>query len=184
LLAWLNTQQPSEGWGQFLLANNTEDWSKVVLAGHSQGGGHVGVLAKTAALSRAVYFSSPDDWNVSADTPATWTANRPNVTPASQQYVFGSDADTLVPNAHAFAHWNNLGLYKPASGPVLVDGSNPPFSDTHQLRTSEPYNPASTALTQSLKNHGITVVDVSTPVDSGGRPLFDSNGVWAYLCFQ
>ena len=68
-----------------------------MLAGHSQGGGHVGVLAKTVALSRAVYFSSPDDWHAPTDMPANCT---------------------------------------------------------------------------------------STPVDSAGKPLFDSNGVWAYLCFQ
>lgn len=184
LLVWLNTNHATEGWGQFLLANDTVDWSKVVLAGHSQGGGHVGVLAKTVALSRAVYFSSPDDWNASTDTPANWTVTRPNVTPSNQQYGFGSDSDSLVPNAHAFAHWDRLGLYKPASGPVLVDGSNSPFSDSHQLRTSQPYNPASTAPTPGLRNHGITVVDTSTPLDGTGKPLFDTNGVWAYLCLQ
>jgi hypothetical protein len=184
LLVWLNTNYAAEGWGQFLLDNNTVDWSKVVLAGHSQGGGHVGVLAKTVALSRAVYFSSPEDWYASSSTPANWTATRPNVTPSSKQYGLGSDSDTLVPNAHAFTHWDNLGLHKPVSGPVLVDGSNSLFSGSHQLYTSLPYNPTSTALTPSLKNHGITVVDTSTPLDGTGKPLFDTNGVWAYLCFQ
>ena len=96
----------------------------------------------------------------------------------------GSDNDTLVANAHAFAHWDGLGLYKPASGPVLVDGTTSPFSDSHQLRTMQQYNPASTAPTPGLRDHGVTVVDTSTPVDSAGKPLFDSNGVWAYLCFQ
>jgi len=184
LLLWLKNNHPSEGWGLFLLGNETVDWSKVVLAGHSQGGGHVGVLAKTVALGRAVYFSSPDDWQASTNTPARWTLTRPNVTPASQQYGFGSDFDTLVPNDHTYAHWNNLGLYKPASGPVLVDGGDSPFSDSHQLHTSRPYNPASTAGTQALRNHGITVVDTSTPIDGNGRPLFDTNGVWEYLCFR
>jgi len=184
LLVWLKTNHSTEGWGQFLLANDTIDWSKVVLAGHSQGGGHVGVLAKTVALSRAIYFSSPDDWRTTTDAPANWTATRPNVTPSSQQYGFGSDNDTLVPNAHAFAHWDGLGLYKPASGPVLVDATTSPFSDSHQLRTMQQYNPASTAPTPGLRHHGVTVVDTSTPVDGAGKPLFDSNGVWAYLCFQ
>jgi len=32
--------------------------------------------------------------------------------------------------------------------------------------------------------HGVTVVDTSTPLDTGGKPLFDTNGVWAYLCFE
>ena len=184
MLLWLKTNHASEGWGQFLLANDTVDWSKVVLAGHSQGGGHVGVLAKTVALSRAVYFSSPDDWHAPTDMPANWTVTRPNVTPSNQQYGFGSDNDTLVPNAHAFAHWDGLGLYKPASGPVLVDGTTSPFSDSHRFRTMQQYNPASTAPTPGLRDHGVTVVDTATPVDSAGKPLFDSNGVWAYLCFQ
>jgi hypothetical protein len=47
-----------------------------------------------------------------------------------------------------------------------------------------PTVPASTALTPALKNHGVTVVDTSTPLDGTGKPLFDTNGVWDYLCFQ
>lgn len=183
LLGWLHATYPAEGWGQYLLADNTVDWSKVILAGHSQGGGHVGVLAKSVALARAVYFSSPEDWNDLADRPATWMALRPNVTPASAQYGFGADADPLVPNAHAFANWDNLGLAKPASGPVSVDGSSAPFGNARQLRTAQTFNPASTALTLALRQHGITVVDTSTPLDASGKPLFDSNGVWAYLCY-
>jgi hypothetical protein len=66
---------------------------------------------------------------------------------------------------------------------VLVDGGTPPFGGAQQLRTTLPFNPASTALSASLKHHGVTVVDTSTPLDASGRPLFDTNGVWAYLCF-
>ena len=180
LVVWMNQNYPTEGWGQFLLGDGTVDWSKVVLAGHSQGGGYVGVMAKTVLLDRAIYFSSPDDWNALADQPAEWTL-RPNVTPADRQFGFGSDADTLVPNDHAFAIWDNLGLPRPASGPVLIDNARAPYSSSHQLHTALPYNPASTAFTTGLKNHGITVVDASTPVDGSGQPLFATNGLWAYL---
>ena len=184
LLSWLSARYPAEGWGQFLRADETVDWSRVVLAGHSQGGGHVGVLAKTVALSRAVYFSAPEDWNERTNRPAIWTAARPNVTAASVQFGFGSDQDTLVPNAHAFAHWDGLGLARPGAGPVLVDGAAAPFLASRQLRTSLSPNPASTAITAALRFHGVTVVDTSTPVDAAGKPLFDANGVWEYLCFQ
>jgi hypothetical protein len=184
LLVWLRANHPAENWGQFLATDDTVDWSKVVLAGHSQGGGHVGVLAKTVSLSRAVYFSSPEDWNETTDQPANWTAGRTNFTPASLQYGFGADSDTLVPNTHAFAHWDGLGMSKPVSGPVLFNDGATPTSGSRQFRTSLSFNPASTALTVALKNHGITVVDVSTPLDGNGRPLFDTNGVWDYLCFQ
>jgi hypothetical protein len=162
LLKWLANNQSAEGWGQFLRVDGTVDWSKVVLAGHSQGGGHVGVLAKTVSLSRAVYFSAPEDWNELANLPAGWIAARPNVTAATLQFGFGSDLDTLVP----------------------VDGAAAPFFNSHQLRTSLSFNPASTAPTSALRFHGVTVVDTSTPIDAKGRPLFDINGVWKYLCFQ
>lgn len=69
----------------------------------------------------------------------------------------------------------------PASGPVLVDTANAPYASSHQLRTALPYNPASTAPSAALKNHVITVMDASTPVDLGGTPIFSTNGVWAYL---
>ena len=106
------------------------------------------------------------------------------MTPADRQFGFGSDNDTLVPNSHAFAHWTGLGLSTPTGGPVLVDNGAAPYSGSQQLRTNLPPNPASTALSQALKNHGVTVVDTSTPLNVDGKPLFDTNGVWAYLCFQ
>ena len=181
LLVYMDANFPGEGWGQFLLPDSTVDWSKVVLAGHSQGGGHVGVMAKTVGLARAVYFSSPDDWNDLTNQPADWTVSKPNVTPASRQYGFGSDADALVPNSHAFAIWDNLGLWTPPTGPVLVEGSGMPFAGSHQLHTALPHNPASSAVLTALKNHGVTVVDTSTPLDGNGKPVFSTDGVWAYL---
>ena len=181
LLLSMQSNHPDEGWGQFLLSDDTVDWSKVVLAGHSQGGGHAAVMAKTVSLSRAVYFSAPADWNNLTDQPADWTLSKPNVTPASRQYGFGSDSDRLVPNADAFAIWDNLGLAEPASGPVLVDTASAPYAGSHQLRTALTFNPASTAPGTLLKNHGITVVDASTPVNASGTPIFSTNGVWAYL---
>ena len=126
LLVHLNSNYPSEGWGQFLNTDSSVNWSRLIVAGHSQGGGHVGVLAKTFVLSRAVYFASPDDWVNSSDTPASWSS-KPNVTPTSQQYGFGSDRDLLVPNPHAFAHWDKIGMTKPSTGAVLVESSNVPF---------------------------------------------------------
>ena len=183
-LVWLKNNHPTEGWGQFLLSDNTVNWSSVVISGHSQGGGHAGILVKRVALSRACYFSAPEDWNETADRPANWTSTRVNLTPADRQFGFGSDNDTLVPNSHAFAHWTGLGLSTPTGGPVLVDNGAAPYSGSQQLRTNLPPNPASTALSQALKNHGVTVVDTSTPLNVDGKPLFDTNGVWAYLCFQ
>ena len=38
-LEYLNRNFPDQGWGVYLRGDGTVDWSKVVLSGHSQGGG-------------------------------------------------------------------------------------------------------------------------------------------------
>ena len=171
LLAYLHAQHPVEGWGQFLVAG-TIDWSRVTLAGHSQGGGHVGVLAKLVALDRAVYFSSPADWRQVADAPATWLS-RPNVTAASRQYAFIHEQDQLVSASQARANWVALGL--DPFGPVTnVDGASAPFGGSHRLTTQ-----AAPLLAGSY--HGATVVDAATPRTPSGGSLFEP--VWVYLAF-
>ena len=171
LLAYLAGRFPSEGWGAFLSGGRV-DWTRVTLAGHSQGGGHVGVLAKLVALDRAVYFSAPADWRRVADVPATWLA-RPNVTPASRQYGFIHEDDQLVPVAQARANWLALGLgaFGAVSG---VDGAAAPYGTSHQLTTR-----AAPLLAGSF--HGATVVDAATPRTAAGTPVFEP--VWAYLAF-
>jgi hypothetical protein len=169
LLRYLQTQYPTEGWGQFLVSGAI-DWSRVSLAGHSQGGGHVGVLAKLVALDRAVYFSSPADWRQVSDAPATWLS-RPNVTAASLQYAFIHEQDQLVPVAQARANWIALGL--DALGVVTsIDGAAAPFGGSHQLTTR-----AVPLLAGSY--HGASVVDAATPRAASGAPLFEA--VWTYL---
>ena len=169
LLAYLQAQYPAEAWGRYLVGGNV-DWSRVTVAGHSQGGGHVGVLAKLVSLNRAVYFSSPADWRQTANSPAAWLA-RPNVTPASRQFAFIHEQDQLVPVAQARANWIALGLG--AFGAVTtVDGASAPFGASHQLLTR-----ATPLLAGSF--HGATVVDAATPRAADGSPLFAA--VWGYL---
>lgn len=171
LLQYLHTQYPSEGWGQYL-ANGRIDWSRVTLAGHSQGGGHAAVLAKLVSLDRAVYFSSPADWRQVADVPATWLS-RTNVTPASRQYAFIHEQDQLVPVAHALANWSVLGL-DAFGAATRIDSGTAPYGGSHRLTTL-----ATPLLAGSY--HGSTVVDAATPRTSGGAPLFEP--VWVYLAF-
>ena len=174
-LTYLNTTYPGEGWGQYLAANGTVDWSKLVVAGHSQGGGHAGVMAKLYAMQRAVYFSAPADWNVIANQPAAWMSGEPNVTPASRQFAFGNVDDTLVPYAEVRQNWAALGI---AGAPGSVD-ANPggPFA-TNLLTTANPGRSGAAA----SPTHGSTVLDAATPLDAAGGPAFSA--VWAHLCFQ
>ena len=177
LIAYLHALAPGEGWDRFL-ANGEPDWSRITVAGHSQGGGHAGYLTKLVSLDRAVYFSSPADWRNDVNQPATWLTAMAAVTPASRQYGFEHVDDNLVPYTIATANWRALGL--DAFGAVAsVDGAASPYGGSHQLSTNAtPFNGSGIVISPT---HGATVADESTPRTGAGTPLFDP--VWAYLVF-
>ena len=175
-LNYLNAQHPEEGWEKFLLGGSV-DWSKVVIAGHSQGGGHAGVIAKLFSVDRAVYFASPADWDLRTDRPAGWEAAA-GATPASRQWGFAHLQDSLVPWNQLSVIWQTMGLTSSA-GAVSVDSStSSTYSSSHTLTTNAtPRNGAA-----ADPDHGATVLDSVTPLKSDGTPLFDA--VWAYLAFR
>ena len=174
LLVYLNATYPKEGWGQFLDAQQTPVWAQLNVAGHSQGGGHAGVLAKMYSLNRAAYFSSPADWRNAVNAPASWMSRASN-TPPSRQYGFSHLRDPLVPWANVVPIWRALQL-DTLGAPVSVDGTASPFGGTHQLSTdATPGSGLSTAA------HGATVYDISVPKNPDGSPVFAP--VWSYLLF-
>jgi hypothetical protein len=171
LVEYLDRQYPTEGWGQYLTSGAIA-WSKVVISGHSQGGGHAGVLTKLYAMSRACYFSSPADWRLVAKEPAAWTF-RANVTDVSQQFGFTHVEDQLVPYVHLRDIWEAMGLGA-FGAPVNADTRFPPYDSSHQLTTT-----ATPVLDGSY--HGSTVVDAATPKTAQGAAVFEP--IWTYLCF-
>ena len=62
-LAALHRGDPSGGWDAFFdptMAATPEAgirWSNVIVSGHSQGGGHAALIARTHAVQRAITFS-------------------------------------------------------------------------------------------------------------------------------
>lgn len=175
LLVHMNQSFPAEGWGQFLSAGAV-DWSKVTVSGHSQGGGHAGVMAKNLALDRVVYFASPADWSTTADAPAPWTS-RPNLTAASRQFGLTHVSDPLVPVTRLAAIWRNLGLE--AFGPaVQAELSSAPYAGTHMLSTR--LTPDTSGLSAS-PFHGAPVLDDATPKAADGSAVLAP--AWIYLAF-
>jgi hypothetical protein len=172
-LAYLHATYPDEGWGQYV-SGGTVDWSKLVVAGHSQGGGHAGLMAKLFTMHRAVYFSSPADF---AGAPAAWMS-LPNATPASRQYGFGNVRDPAVTYDKLQANWSALGITS-LGAPASVDtNTNGPFT-SNLLTTSMDGRGGGVVLSPE---HGSTVIDAATPLASDGTPLFDA--VWNHLCFR
>ncbi len=173
LLTYLHAQNPTEGWGQYLVAGQP-NWTRIRVAGHSQGGGHAGYIAKLYAVDRAVYFSSPGDWRNGASQPATWIVT-PGATTAARQYGFTHVQDPLVPLAIATSVWQALGLSGP---PTTVDGASAPYMGSHQLTTNAAPNQAGSG---GSPFHGAPVVDSQVPLTPSGAPLFEP--VWIQQCF-
>jgi hypothetical protein len=168
LLAYLQATYPSEGWGEFLKGGET-DWSKVTAAGHSQGAGHVALLAKRHAMARAVIISGVADLDRSG-RPAPWLS-RKNLTPVDRQYGFTNVEDGVVTFPIAAASWRAIGLKGPMTS---VDGAKPDFGGSHMLSTAT--HPVSGS------NHHVVMVDDRTlPREPDGTPVYKP--VWDFLIF-
>jgi hypothetical protein len=142
------------GWNQYLLGADAVDWSRVTIAGHSQGGGHAAFIARDHAVHRAVLFAATE--------PAEWTDDR-LATDVDRIYGFvHSDDDVFRPVSRS---WSKLGL---PSDPVDVDATSFPFDGAHQLVTS----------VRSDQPHGAVAVDFFTPM-VGEQPLYAD--VWCHV---
>lgn len=177
LLTYLSTTFPNEGWGQYLTGGQP-NWSLITVAGHSQGAGHAGFLAKLQSLDRAVMFSGTGDTGQAPGSAAVWLS-RPNVTPASRQYGFTHTADNLIPLSLVTRNWGVIGL-DAFGAPVSVDSVASPYGNARQLTTSAPPNPATPATVESA-THSSPVVDVATPLTAQGQLAYLP--VWTYLAF-
>lgn len=177
LLANLAARFPNEGWGQYLVGGRV-NWALVTVAGHSQGAGHAGFLAKLELLDRTVMFSGPGDTGTTAGSPASWLSF-PNVTPLSRQYGFTHVGDTLAAFSTVSSNWATIGLGSQGAL-TSVDGASAPFGNSHQLTTNAAPNPNPTGPSAS-PTHGAPVVDAVTPLTAQGTPLFEP--VWIYLAF-
>ncbi len=168
-LTALAAQYPAEGWGQYLAAG-VPRWDRVVISGHSQGGGHAALMARDRLMARVCMFASPKDTSSFFNAPAAWQTTV-HVTPTDRYYGFNHQQDS---QATTLRNWAALGLAS-LGAPVDVDVNAPPYAASHQLTTNAV--PASAGA-----YHGSVVVDRNTPLGADGAPLFKP--VWSQMCFQ
>ncbi len=169
LLLHLQKTFPNQGWEQFL-TNQQSDWTKMVLAGHSQGGGHAIFISTLKPVLRAIGFAAPNDYSEYFNQPAPWTG-MPSVTPPTAQYVFLNLQDDVVPFEQQYASCKNLGLTT-AGDSISVDRDTVNFTSSHILYT------------QRTKaglggNHSLMIRDANTPLDADDLPIFLPE--WKYL---
>lgn len=131
LVQWLAAQRADENWAQFLDASGAIVWSKVVLAGHSQGGAHASLMAQDHAVARVVMTGAPKDYSQALRRPAAWY--RAGLTPAKRQFAFVHERDAQgCTFAEQLENFRAAGLAPVAS----VDGAEAPFGGAHALTTA------------------------------------------------
>jgi hypothetical protein len=86
LLVYLDKQDPDGGWGEFVV-DGQPVWSRMVLAGHSQGSGHAAYIAKMYEVGKVLMFSGPQDYLAKLGRSAPWQS-LPSATPQSRYYAF------------------------------------------------------------------------------------------------
>ncbi|MGH7595205.1 MAG: T9SS type A sorting domain-containing protein [bacterium] len=173
LLAHLPSRAPNAGWAQFLENDSTIIWSSIIVSGHSQGGGHAGIIGRYHRVARVIMFAAMD-YNGPERKPANWIAvpdSTPNATPAERFYGFSHQRDGLVNFAILSALiWPAYGMN--AFGPVVnVDTAARPYSNTHSL-TSNLNSPTN-------NYHGCVAGDRHLALQPDGTPVYKP--VWEYL---
>lgn len=86
MLLYLAQHDTAGAWSQFLKSNEP-DWSRIVVAGHSQGSGHAAYIAKMFRVARVLMFSGPQDYMDSYNRPAPWLYDS-SATPPTSFFAF------------------------------------------------------------------------------------------------
>lgn len=168
LLSYLIVQQPDRGWDRFLVSGQIQ-WDRIIIAGHSQGGGHAALIGKLNRVRRVAMFAAPADFNETLGQASPWLA-QPSLTANSAYVGFDHRLDPLV---RFTPTWAALGL--PTYGPqVTIDQATSPYQCTRQLVTNISVPTGATA----TQIHNVVAVDGVTPV-TNGTP--DYTPVWAYM---
>ncbi|MEO0984296.1 MAG: hypothetical protein AAFY20_01980 [Cyanobacteria bacterium J06639_14] len=167
LLRYLHEQNPEQGWSSYLQGDAVQ-WGAIVVAGHSQGGGHAALIGKHHPVAKVVMLAAPADYSRTLKTPAPWLA-QPGVTPPERYYGF---VHTQDPGSDRIQQAWQLLRMAPQEAPTYVDTQVPPYNCAHQLITAA--DPAIRG-----KFHGSVATDRTTPKLPDGTPLFQD--VWQYL---
>jgi hypothetical protein len=170
LLTYMRDQFPDDGWEQFLLNDTTIKWSKIVVSGHSQGGGHAGIIGRYHPVVRVVMFAAMD-FNGRTNSPANWIAlpdTTPNASSRDKFWGFSHQRDESVNFSLLSTRiWPAYGMDQ--YGAIAnVDVTNPPYGNTHSL----------TSNIDCENFHGCIVADARL-VRKNGVPIYKP--VWEYL---
>jgi hypothetical protein len=170
LLKYLRTNYPAENWQQYLTNDSVIVWDKIVVSGHSQGGGYAGLIGKLYEVAGVVMFAAMD-WLVFLNRNADWITT-PGQTPASRLYGFTHYRDSSVEINKQITTWRNYGMF--AFGALVnVDTTSSPFANSHTFTTFLP------AAFDTTNFHNSVAVSAYTPLAANGTPVYAP--LWQYM---
>lgn len=171
LLIYMQQVDAAGNWSQYLDANNQIRWDRIVVAGHSQGGGHAGIIGKNKRVVRAIMFAAMDFSGI-RNSPANWIL-APGITPNADFFGFSHQQDESVNYTTLSTRiWPAYGMDAFGS-PVNVDSVGEPYNNAHSLNSDFANIPSGS------NYHGAIIVDGRFPVDQNGVPIYEP--VWRYL---
>jgi hypothetical protein len=148
LLVYLVKTDPDGGWDEFV-AGGQPVWSRIVVAGHSQGSGHAAYIGKMFQVDKVLMFSGPQDYLDDLDEPAPWQS-RPSATPPSRFFAFLNENDPFNVH-HQIANCAALmGVAKP--GTLMVEPGQAIHGDYQILINSETEHPHGSTLLPEFEN--------------------------------
>ena len=172
IIQYLDGKYPAENWGQYLDAQTNIVWPQIVIAGHSQGAGHAGLIAKLFPVVRSLMFADTDWW-FPGNRPADWIS-APGVTSNELYFGFVHVQDPLVLYSWEIPTWDDYGMSQ-FGVPLLVESNAIPFQGSHMLTTDLPTQNNQTGQAY----HGATVTDADTPLQPNGKPVYLP--VWQWM---
>ena len=170
LLKYLNKNYPADNWGQFY-SENTIDFKKCLLTGHSQGGGHAAYLAKKYEADRVICFSSPADYSELYKHSASWCSQY-FATPVDRFYGLMHKRDEVIPSKEIYSIWKDMRMLLAAD---TSSAERPTFINYKALYINYPEN---IAAGKFKARHNMPVMDVSLPVGPGADQIKE---VWKYF---
>lgn len=135
LLQFLKNSRPNENWEQYLTSQNTLNWSKIIVAGHSQGSGHACYFGKKNNVSRVLMFSGPNDYSTFFNAPANWLTLS-GQTSLQKQFALLHERDQIVPFENQIANLVGLGLLNNGEEPTHIDNLDSPYENANALSTN------------------------------------------------
>ena len=168
LLEYLNNDEPTRGWSNFY-RNGAILWHKIIIAGHSQGGSHAGLIAKIRLVNRALMFAAMD-YSAVQRRVAPWM-ERPGLTPPSSFFTFQHEKDELIPYIPmSTLAWPALGITR--FGPPALAEATTPIVNTRTARTNA-------TIPAQVSPHGVIVTDLVAQTTPTVRQGFER--IWRYM---